>query len=128
YLKFVDANEFDTNRSRWNTSQFWTRFIDTLEKLKLTKQKPKKKLEDVYNWLERNVAPSLAMIVKASLGDLTEIDKLIINNAHRLTKKHESMINDFLQEVIYQPYVEKEETKKKAIAIIEEKISNLEPE
>ncbi|NLK93384.1 MAG: replication initiation factor domain-containing protein, partial [Bacteroidales bacterium] len=42
YLKFVDANEFDTNRSRWNTSQFWTRFIDTLEKLKLTKQKPKK--------------------------------------------------------------------------------------
>ena len=128
YLKFVDSNELDTNRSRWATSQFWITFIDTLEKLKLTIQKPKKKLEDVYFWLEKSVAPSLAMIVKASGGDLTELDKLVINNSYRLTKKHEAMINDFFNEAIYQPYTENDEIKQKATEIIKEKISNLDIE
>lgn len=41
YLSFVEPSETDKNKSRWRVSNFWTKFLGEVEKLKLTIAKEK---------------------------------------------------------------------------------------
>lgn len=93
YIRFVDPSS-DSNKRRWNTSKFWDKFIADAEILKLTKGQKKRTLDDVYSWINNSVAPSLALLVKASSGDLTMIHEMISEGSERLKPKHYALLAD----------------------------------
>ena len=91
YIRFVDPST-DSNKRRWKTSKFWDKFIADAEILKLTEGQKERTLDDVYTWINKSVAPSLALLVKASNGDLTIIDKMILEGSKRLKPKHYALL------------------------------------
>lgn len=94
YLNFVDPSETDTNKSRWEVSNFWTKFLGEVEKLKLTIAKEKRTLKQIKDWIIRQVAPSLALLSldKTLKLDLEEICKITMFAKNRLTTRHYQMV------------------------------------
>jgi len=93
YIRFVDPSS-DSNKWRWKTSKFWDKFITNAEVLRLTGGPKKKTLDDVYTWINKSVAPSLALLVKASGGDFSIVEDMIIDARKRLKPKHLAMLTD----------------------------------
>lgn len=60
----------DSNKSRCSTDIKWQRFLDNAEKLSLYVPPLKKSLEDKYNWVQRQVAPTLTGLIIANYGDI----------------------------------------------------------
>lgn len=59
---FAVINKDDSNISRCSLKQWWSEWLLTTQKLRLTVAKKLKKIADVVTWLQKSVAPSLAMI------------------------------------------------------------------
>jgi phage replication initiation protein len=59
---FSIVNRDDSNKSRCSIKAWWLNWLETTQKLKLTVAKKMKKISDVVSWVQRSVAPSLAMI------------------------------------------------------------------
>lgn len=93
YIRFVDPSS-DKNKWRWKTSKFWDRFVAGAEALKLTTGQKRRTLGDLYAWIDRSVAPSLALLVKAAGGDFSVIENMIIEARKRLKPKHLAMLAD----------------------------------
>lgn len=91
YIRFVDPSS-DSNKRRWKTSKFWDEFIADAEILKLTEGQKERTLDDVYTWINKSVGPSLALLVKASDGDLAIIHEMIIEGSKRLKPKHYALL------------------------------------
>ena len=91
YIRFVDPST-DSNKRRWKTSKFWDKFIADAEVLKLTEGQKEKTLDDVYTWINKSVSPSLALLVKASEGDLAIIHEMIVEGSKRLKPKHYALL------------------------------------
>ncbi len=94
YIRFVDPSSTDKNKWRWNTSKFWSEFIAGAEKIRLTNGQKKRTLDDVYTWINKAVAPSLALLVKASEGDFSIIEDMVIEASKRLKPKHLALLTD----------------------------------
>lgn len=62
-IDFKEANEAETNKSRWQTSLWWGEFVHTTRKLKLSIPKDKKTLQDSKDWIEKSVSSTLSMII-----------------------------------------------------------------
>jgi phage replication initiation protein len=94
YLNFVDKNMKDSNKSRWEVSAFWQKFLGEVEKVKLTTAKQKRTIKQVKDWIIRQVAPSLALLSldKTFRVDLEEIVQIILFAKNRLTKRHYQMV------------------------------------
>lgn len=91
YIRFVDPST-DSNKWRWKTSKFWDKFIADAEILRLTEGQKERTLDDVYTWINKSVAPSLALLVMASNGDLTMIHDMITEGSKRLKPKHYALL------------------------------------
>lgn len=92
YIRFVDLDQEDSNKRRWKTSKFWDEFVQDAELLKLTLGQKKRSIDDVYKWINKSVAPSLALLVKASEGDMGIMQNLVIEGSRRLKPKHLAML------------------------------------
>lgn len=68
-LDFKDANADDDNKSRWDTSEFWSKFLRASSKLKLSTPKEDGTLDDSKDWIWKVVAPTLAMIILSKDDD-----------------------------------------------------------
>lgn len=99
-IDFKDENPFDDNKSRWNTSVFWEKFLQASSKLKLSIPKNPKTLDDSKEWIWEAVAPTLAMIVLAredEKGD-TGYDFIVdclVKGAERMSKAQQMMLDVF---------------------------------
>lgn len=94
YIRFVDPSYADKNKWRWKTSNFWAKFIAGAEKLKLTMGQKKRTLDDVLAWINKTVSPSLALLVMASEGDLSIIERMVTEGRKRIKPKHLAMLAD----------------------------------
>lgn len=94
YLRFVVKGK-DRNKSRWKTAKFWEEFLGDVEPLRLSESKPAATLEKKIAWLDRQVAPTLAMIVEAMEGDMEKIYKLISDGAERLKERDIAIIREY---------------------------------
>ena len=63
------GTQSDTNKSRWLTSEWWSKFIDTSSKLVLSIAKRAKNLDDAKRWIRRSVASTIGMIVLSKPDD-----------------------------------------------------------
>lgn len=91
YIRIVEPGR-DKNKSRWKTKEYWTKIIDTTEKIQLSRKKEEKTLEELKNWIEKQVAPTLATIVMAEGGDVEFLYKQVTKGKHRIKSKHLNII------------------------------------
>lgn len=94
YMRFTVKGK-DKNRSRWKTAKFWDEFLKDVEPLRLATAKPESSIEKKMAWLDRAVAPTLALIMQAMDGDMTRIYKMIGDGKKRLKEKDLAMIRDY---------------------------------
>ncbi|MFS7001938.1 replication initiation factor domain-containing protein [Carnobacterium maltaromaticum] len=98
YLRVVNSNPLDSNKSRWTTWRPWQQLIDDGEKLSLTMMPKEKIILDSEMWVRKQVAPTLKMLKKA-YGDekANEILFSIIEEA-TLNHRHIKLLNKYEQE------------------------------
>jgi DNA relaxase NicK len=66
YLDFKEPSDTDTNKSRWETSPWWSTFVGRVEKCRLGVSRPvARTLEETKAWIERQVSCSLAVVADA---------------------------------------------------------------
>lgn len=94
YLRFVVKGK-DANRARWRTAPFWEKFLNGVDKLRLTEKAPDRTVEKMEQWLERQVAPSLAVLMEAYDGDVGRLYEMIRRGSERLKDKDLEMIDRF---------------------------------
>jgi phage replication initiation protein len=90
YLNFVEPSAKDKNKSRWEISEFWQKFLGEVEKLQLTTEKIQRTIKRIKDWIIKQVAPSLALISmdKQMKMDLVEIAEIILFAKNRLKRRH----------------------------------------
>jgi phage replication initiation protein len=64
YLDFRESSS-DSNRSRWRSCDWWLSFLGWASKLKLGIAPLIRTLEKSYSWIQKQVAPTLAMLALA---------------------------------------------------------------
>lgn len=92
YLNFLKENKTDSNKRRWPIDKFWLKFLDNAEKISLSQVAPDATVEKAKMWVDRQVAPTLAMIYKANDYDDKIINEILKEGLERLEDKHEDMI------------------------------------
>lgn len=92
YIRIIQND--DANRSRCSNEPKWDAFIDGIEKLRLTAPKREKTMYDKENWIEEQVAPTLALITLARGGDLSYIENLVAKNTWRISEKDKQLLRD----------------------------------
>jgi phage replication initiation protein len=70
YLDFREP-ERDTNVSRWSKCEWWDRFLNKCDRVRLAIAKPERTVERVMSWLLKQVAPSFAVVCE--LMDVGEV-------------------------------------------------------
>lgn len=93
YLRLIINDH--SRKSNCTTLPKWTLFLGGVLKLSLYQYNEPKTIDDSINWLYKQVAPSLAMIITSFDGDMTIFMDMISNGRHRLSKRHIAMINAF---------------------------------
>lgn len=90
YLRIIT---FDSTRNvRCSTDPVWDSFVGDVLKLGLYQSPEPKTIDDTKNWLERQVASSLAAVVMADGGDSAFIHYLLKTGSMRLSNHHKDMI------------------------------------
>lgn len=92
YLRIVKPNPNDTNKSRWETRAYWNKIINDIDKIKLTQKKEEKTVDQVKEWIIKQVAPSLAVVSILENGDNTFFTEIINNAIDEMKPKHQRMI------------------------------------
>lgn len=97
YLRFVKCpSNPDQNKSRWPTAEWWTELLDGVGKLQLTIEKEKKSIDDMKDWLEQQIAPTMAAILTAKEGDMVWLHEILGKGAQRLSQRHRDAIAQYL--------------------------------
>lgn len=99
YLRFLTPST-DSNKSRWPTAPWWENFLQKVESLQLTIKKESRSIEDMAAWVDKQIGPSLAAILKAHEGDLNWLRQVIAKGAHRLSRRHIDAINIYKGQLI----------------------------
>jgi len=74
----------DGPKSRWEVEQWWSSFLEDAEKRALSLPRGERTLDKTKAWLERQVAPSMAFVVKAEGGSVDYVYDLIHQGNGRL--------------------------------------------
>jgi phage replication initiation protein len=91
-LDFKASGQADTHKSRQVTAPWWARFVGTLEKVRLSMAPAQRSLESVQGWLNKQVAPSLALVLAAAGGELTGLVEMAREGRSRWTATHRNML------------------------------------
>lgn len=91
-VQFKAHKDSDSNKRRWPLLPQWDTFLNNVGGIQLVQEPKKRTLEDVDQWLVKQVAPSLALIVKAAGGDLDRLNIYVAYGSGRLSKRHLAML------------------------------------
>lgn len=93
-IAFVDRTVSD-KLHRCPLLQWWSELIDRFSELSLSVERPKSSLQRVKTWIEKQVAPSVALMLHAMRGD-SQFDvwfyELLSQGERRLNAMHKSML------------------------------------
>jgi len=92
YLNFIEPCG-DSNKSRWDVSDWWNNYLGNVEKIKLTIKKVQKTMAEVTSWIERQVAPSLALVKEKFGRSFTSyMQYLLFEGKDRWTPHHHAIL------------------------------------
>jgi phage replication initiation protein len=95
YINFVDFNPNDKNKSRWKVSDFWTRFLDDVEKLPLTQKSPDVSIEKAKDWIEKSVVANFNTVLEAYDYNAELVVNFLVAGMQKQKKKHLNMLKTF---------------------------------
>ncbi len=98
YLRFLLPATYQ-NKARWPTSAWWLELLDNVEKLQLTIKKEAKTIEEMTAWVDKQIAPTIATILKAKEGDMSWLRQIIVDGATRLKQKHRDAIYQYINKL-----------------------------
>lgn len=87
YIRFVKPSP-DKNKSRWETEKWWLNLVNSVDKLSLTKKPRERSIEEVREWVKKQIGPTLAMLLIHDEGELTELFRIIDSGKARMKQKH----------------------------------------
>ena len=90
YLRIICLDA--SRKGRCSMDPTWESFIGDVLKVALYHSPEPKTIDDTKNWLERQVATSLATVVIADGGDSSFIHHLLDSGSRRLSSHHRDMI------------------------------------
>jgi phage replication initiation protein len=80
-------------RERWGRADWWASFLGSVEKLRITIKKEVQTIENLYAWLIRQVAPSLAVVreygLRRNLPDVLE--QIVTHGRTRIRPQHKAL-------------------------------------
>ena len=102
YIDFKIRNNYDKNRSRWNSQKWWLDFLHTTSKIKLSNVNHEHNLVKTRMWLQENVSRSQFVCFVAGLKDLdTDVIssnlffEMLKSGLSKIDEKDVQLINDF---------------------------------
>lgn len=90
-IEFKEPNDSDSNKWRWETAQWWTDFIKTVDKTRLSLPKPERTIEKTRTWVRHSVAPGLAVMLGAGL--YSDLMAIAVEGANRWGVEHAGMLS-----------------------------------
>ena len=87
YLRFLRLGT-DQHKHRRETADWWNQFIGSVSKLKLTTKPDNPSIEKMTSWLDRQITPTIATVMKAHDGELNWLFKMITEAKSRMKRKH----------------------------------------
>lgn len=88
-IRFVDRNDGDGNRWRWAVADWWREFLGSVEKGgRLVAGEVSRSLEKWQGWVDRQVAPVLAVLYTAEGGDIAYLLRLLAAGRDRWRARH----------------------------------------
>lgn len=93
YLTFRERSDTDTNKSRWLVVAWWDEFLQGVAALRLAVAKQEPTLERLRAWVEKQVAPTLALLFDREVGcyGRSLLDVLVAGGVERLRPKHHKL-------------------------------------
>jgi phage replication initiation protein len=83
----------DSNVSRWLPSSWWLDFLERASKARIVVASEERTLEDVKQWVEKQVAPSL-FVLAATIGH-DELFEIVGDGSGRLSERQVNMIEAY---------------------------------
>lgn len=101
YIRFIiPPKNADSNKSRWPSADWWNELLAGVDKLQLTIQQETKSIDDMTDWVERQIAPTMAAILTAKNGEIDWLHQILSKGATRLSQRHRDAIEQYKQEVL----------------------------
>lgn len=94
YTYFRPVVSVERNISRSEIEPYYMEFLGQVLKISLFSKKEQKTIQDKYNWLEKQVAPTMAMLSLA-LENTDFLAAIARQNIYRLKDKEYDLINKF---------------------------------
>lgn len=70
YVEFKEPQHTDKQKDRWPIAEWWHAFLEGVEKVRLSKlEQIEKSVQEVNEWVKRQIGPLIAAIFTASGGD-----------------------------------------------------------
>lgn len=82
-IEFKEVGE-SSERSRWPVAAWWATFIDTAKKLRFRLATEARTVDQVWDWVKRQVLPSLHILHRAEEDGLSTLCNLIIGSGYRV--------------------------------------------
>ena len=91
---FAIINDDDSNKSRCSLQSWWSEWLQSTEKIKLSTEQAIKLVSDTMSFIKRQYAPSLAMIKKHLGGGLFRsfVQEVLEDGNERMSAKHEKIL------------------------------------
>jgi phage replication initiation protein len=101
YVDMVDKQADDDNKARWPRSKFWSEYLDAVAPLPLAPRAPDRTIDSKREWLERQMAPTLAQVMYAG-GSFTLDDfvELIEQGWERMSEAQWSLADKYRNEIV----------------------------
>lgn len=95
YIRFLIPNPNNHRKRTWETADWWEKLLHNVGKLKLTREVVERTIEDFELWVDKQIGPTLAAIMKAKEGEIDWLHQIISEATTRLKSKHEDAIKNY---------------------------------
>ena len=85
----------DSNKSRWDNTRWWDKFLGDVEKISLSMQAPDKSVLRTKNWIDTQVVGSFAMLYESLGNDPLTIDYMLKIGRDKMSDRQKQMAKDF---------------------------------
>lgn len=94
YMSFKELDNNDSNRSRWIPYDWWLKFLNDVDKIKLTMRKPDNTIIDLENWLFKQVSSTMALMTRyyGETESKVLFSELVRTGNQKFSKKHEMIL------------------------------------
>lgn len=102
YISFVEKSKKDINKSRWKVANWWSDYLDGINKIQLSIINVEHSITKKIRWLDSSVSRTQFMSLLSTIDNVdldlvsTELIKnILIHGSRKITPKDIQMINNF---------------------------------